>query len=136
MKYPWLDAYCLNKIGAEKDFKVEWNAIRYMIRGKLFAMQGHDKEGKDIISLKLPPDQGRLLRENYKDIIPGYYMNKEHWNSVYLDGAVEDDVLQSMIDTSHRLILESLPKKVQSEIMLRSAEQACNTELNSEQHPL
>lgn len=117
MNYPWLDTYCLSKAGAEKDYKEEWAATRYMIRGKLFAMQGGDKEGRAILTLKLPPDQGRLLRENYPDIIPGYYMNKEHWNSVYLEGSVEDDVLQSMIDTSHRLILESLPKRMQKEIL-------------------
>ncbi len=38
MKYPWLDEYCLSKKGAEKEYKPEWDATRYMIRGKMFAM--------------------------------------------------------------------------------------------------
>lgn len=116
MKYEWLDEYCLSKKGAEKDFKVEWNATRYMIRGKMFAMQGGDKYSKPIITVKLEPLFGELLRKQYKDIIPGYYMNKEHWNSLYLDGDVPDDVLKDMLDKAYNILLASLSKKVQNEI--------------------
>ena len=115
--YPWLDRHCLSKPGAVKDFKEEWNATRYMLCGKMFAMQGGDKTGRPIITLKLNPDDGHALRERYNDIIPGYYMNKEHWNSVYLEGSVPDDVLRGMIDASHSLILESLPKKAREDIL-------------------
>lgn len=116
MRYAWLDKFCCSLRGAEKDFKEEWNATRYMIRGKMFAMQGGDKEGRPIITVKLEPAMGEMLRQQYKDIIPGYYMNKEHWNSVYLEGEVPDDVLRDLIDRSHRLILSSLSKKAQKEI--------------------
>ena len=115
--YPWIDQHCLSKPGAEKDFKEEWNATRYMLRKKMFAMLGGDKTGKSIITLKLNPDDGHALRERYRDIIPGYYMNKEHWNSVYLEGSIPDDVLRGMIDASHGLIIESLPKKKREEIL-------------------
>ena len=43
-------------------------------------------------------------------------MNKAHWNSVRLDGTVPEDLLCEMIDESHRLVLASLPKKVQAQI--------------------
>jgi len=56
------------------------------------------------------------VRQEYNDIIPGYYMNKEHWNSLYLDGVVPDDVVRTMIDESHQLIYQSLSKKLQQEI--------------------
>lgn len=65
----------------------------------------------------LEPSMGEILRQQHKDIIPGYYMNKEHWNSVYLEGVVPDDVLRDMIDRSHQLIFASLPKKMQKEIL-------------------
>ncbi|WHH59103.1 MmcQ/YjbR family DNA-binding protein [Petroclostridium sp. X23] len=118
MKYAWLDEYCLSKKSAVKDFKPEWNATRYMINGKMFALQGGDKEGKAIITLKLEPSYGEVLRQQYEeDIVPGYYMNKEHWNSLYLDGDVPDEVLKDMVDRSYRLIFESLSKKVQKEIL-------------------
>lgn len=116
MKYDWMDSWCLSKPGAEKDFKVEWNATRYMIRGKMFAMHGGDAAGLPILSLKLEPPVGEMLREQYPDIIPGYYMNKLHWNSVYLEGLVPDEVLRGMIDQSYRLVLAGLSKKAQREI--------------------
>ena len=116
MKYEWLDEYCLSKKGASKDFKVEWDATRYFVGGKMFAMQGGDKAKKAIITLKCEPPFGIALREQYEHIIPGYYMNKDHWNSVYLDGDVPDEVLKQMIDMSHGLVLKGLTKKAQAEI--------------------
>lgn len=117
MKYEWLDAYCLSKKGATKDFKVEWNATRYLIGEKMFGMRCGDKDGKAIITLKCEPLFGAALREQYPDIIPGYYMNKEHWNSVYLEGDTPDDILKQMIDMSHDLVLRSLSKKAVREII-------------------
>lgn len=116
MEYEWLEDYCLNKKGAEKDFKEEWNATRYLIREKMFVMQGGDKEGNPIITIKCEPSFGRFLRDEYEDIIPGYYMNKEHWNSVYIGGRVPDEVVKQMIDMSYSLIIGSFSKKVQKEI--------------------
>ncbi|MNP85293.1 hypothetical protein D3C76_1849660 [compost metagenome] len=58
-----------------------------------------------------------MLRENYDDIIEGYYMNKVHWNSVFLDGNVPEDVIKQMIDMSYNLIFGSLTKKVQKSIL-------------------
>lgn len=115
MKYPWLDDYCLKKKGCEKDYKEEWKAWRYMLAGKMFAMRGTDKEDMPIITLKLEPYYGIELRGSYKDIVPGYYMNKMHWNSVRLDGDVPDDLLKGMIDESYQILLNSLPKKLQKE---------------------
>lgn len=117
MKYEWLDNYCLSKIGATKDFKVEWDATRYLLGEKMFAMQCGDKEKKPIITIKCEPLFGQHLREQYEHIVAGYYMNKEHWNSVYLEGDVPDNVLKQMIDMSYELVLASLSKKKQKEIV-------------------
>lgn len=117
MKYEWLDDYCLSKKGSEKDYKVEWDATRYLIKGKMFAMQGGDKDKKAIITVKCEPLFGQLMRQQHQHIVPGYYMNKEHWNSVYLEGDVPEDVLKQMIDMSYQLVLKSLSKKLQKEIM-------------------
>nr|WP_319489946.1 MmcQ/YjbR family DNA-binding protein [uncultured Caproiciproducens sp.] len=117
MKYEWIEEYCLSKRGADKDYKVEWEATRYMIRGKMFAMQGGDKEGKAIITMKLEPMFGAMLRNQYKDIVPGYYMNKEHWNSLYLDGEVPDEILKEMLNQAYQLVLDSFSKKMKAEII-------------------
>ncbi|MCP5455616.1 MAG: MmcQ/YjbR family DNA-binding protein [Thermotogae bacterium] len=116
MNYEWLDDYCLSKKGAVKDYKEEWSAWRYMIGGKMFLMCGGDKYGKPIFTLKCEPVFGQIMRDEYKDIIPGYYMNKQHWNSVYEDGNVPDELLMEMIDMSYELVFKSLTKKVQEEI--------------------
>ncbi|MDR2152677.1 MAG: MmcQ/YjbR family DNA-binding protein [Helicobacteraceae bacterium] len=116
MNYAWLDEYCLSKRGATKDFKVEWDATRYLVGGKMFALLGDDRAGKAIVTLKLAPEEGKALRGRFKDITAGYYMNKEHWNSVYLDSEVPEDILREMIDKSHAIVFASLTKKAQTQI--------------------
>jgi len=116
MKYEWIDSYCLNKKETTKDFKFEWDATRYMIDQKMYVMIGHNKQKQEIISLKLHPEYGAFLRNEYEDILPGYYLNKEHWNSVNLDGSIPDDLLKELIDQSYSLIFQSLSKKRQKEI--------------------
>lgn len=116
MKYEWFDGYCLSKTGAVKDYKAEWEAERFMVGQKMFCMKGGDKHGRPIVTLKCEPAFGQMLREKYPDIIPGYYMNKAHWNSVYLEGGVPDEVLRQMADMSYSLIFAALPQKLQKEI--------------------
>ena len=116
MQYDWLDRYLLEKPGAHKDYKPEWDATRYMIRDKMFVMFGGDKTGKPIYTFKLEPDFGQFLRQQYKEIIPGYYMNKDHWNSLYTDGGVPDDIVKEMADRAYKILLASLPRKAQKEI--------------------
>ena len=83
MKYEWIDEYLLKKPGVTKDFQEEWNWIRYHIGGKMFAAICRDDDDKPYyITLKTDPLEGEFLRKEYEDIIPGYYMNKVHWNSV------------------------------------------------------
>lgn len=57
------------------------------------------------ITLKLEPSEGSFLREQYEDIIPGYYMNKQHWNSINPNGEGEDDLVKDLLDKSYHLVL-------------------------------
>ena len=98
------------------DYKQEWDAIRYAVRVKLFAFAGNDAESRSIISVKHTPERGEELREKYKDIIPGYYLIKTHWSSMFLNSNVPEAVLKQMLDESYRLIFSALHKKVQQEI--------------------
>lgn len=77
------------------------------------------------ITIKLEPEEGDFLRRQYEDIIPGYYMNKEHWNSIKPDGSVPDELLRDLLDKSYELVLESFSKKKQREILGISC---CGTE--------
>ncbi len=121
-KYEWLDAYLLEKAGAQKDYKLEWGWWRYQVGGKLFAatcQPGPEYKGYDcreLLTLKCEPMRGELLRTEFPDIIPGFYCDKRHWISVFLDGEVPEDVLKDLCDSSYRLVFEKLTKKLQREL--------------------
>ncbi|MDR3094118.1 MAG: MmcQ/YjbR family DNA-binding protein [Bacteroidales bacterium] len=117
MKYDFIQEYCLSKKGAEEDYKREWDAIRYAVCGKMFALVGNDGAGNPIISVKHKPEYGIELREKYSEIVAGYYLNKTHWSSMSLSGNVPEEVLKKMLDDSYELIFNSLSKKVQTEMM-------------------
>lgn len=118
MRYNWIDEYLLKKKGVVKDFKAEWNWIRYQVGDKMFAAVCLDESGKPYyITLKLDPAEGEFLRGQYEDIIPGYYMNKTHWNSVDPDGAVPDELLMEMLDKSYQLVFAGLSRKKRDEIL-------------------
>lgn len=118
MQYQWIDEYLLQKKGAARDLKAEWNWVRYSLDGKLFAALCLDKENQPVyITVKLIPEEGQALRSQYEDIIPGYYMNKEHWNSIKVNGSVPDAVVKEILDKSYQLILQSLSKKRQKELL-------------------
>ena len=119
MKYEWIEEYLMKKAGVTKDFQEQWNWIRFYIGGKLFAAICRDDETNEpvYITLKLEPVEGEIYRKEYEDIIPGYYMNKVHWNSVKADGNVPDDVVKDLLDSAYTVVFESLSKKRQREII-------------------
>ncbi len=118
MRYDWMDGYLLGKVGVTKDLQSEWNWIRYHVGGKMFAAICLDDEGKPYyITLKLEPLEGEFWRGQYEDVIPGYYMNKLHWNSIKADGAVPDGILRDMLDKSYALVLGGFSRKRQREIL-------------------
>ena len=119
MKYEWIEEYLMKKAGVTKDFQEQWNWIRFYIGGKLFAAICRDDETNNpvYITLKLEPVEGEFYRKEYEDIIPGYYMNKVHWNSVKADGNVPDDVVKDLLDSAYLVVFNSLSKKKQREIL-------------------
>ena len=78
----------------------------------MFAAVCMDSDGNPYyITLKLDPMEGDFLRKQYEDIIPGYYMNKTHWNSIRADGEVPGDLLKDLLDKAYEIVLGSLSKK-------------------------
>ena len=88
-KYQWLDSYLLEKRGCVKDYKPEWCWFRYQVGGKLFAatcQPGEEHKGYDcreLLTLKCEPRFAELMRAEYPDIIPGFYMDKKRWISIF-----------------------------------------------------
>ncbi len=109
--------YCLTKPGAIHDYQADWGADRVSVGGKMFVLLG-DLEGRPILSLKSEPDRADALRQAFSDIIPGYYLNKTHWNTLFLDGELPDDLILGSIDRSYRLVAQGLTKKIQRQLGL------------------
>lgn len=117
LRYNWIDEYLMSKTGVTKDHKLEWNWIRYHIGDKMFAAICLDGNNNPYyITLKSDPVESDFLRKEYEDIIPGYYMNKTHWNSINPDGAVPDELMKDLLDKAYQLVLKGLSKKKQAEI--------------------
>lgn len=119
MRYTWIDEYLLSKAGVTKDLQKDWNWIRYQVGGKMFVAVCLVWETDEpyYITLKLEPTEGDFLRQQYEDIIPGYYMNKTHWNSIKPDSEVPDNLLKDLLDKSYQLVLGGFSKKKQREVL-------------------
>lgn len=124
MKYEWIDEFLMKKPGVNRDLQEEWNWIRYKIDDKMFAAICRGDNNKPVyITLKLEPSEGEFWRAQFEDVIPGYYMNKTHWNSIKADGEVPDDVLRGMLENAYSIVLRSLSKKRQKEILENSSDE-------------
>ncbi|MGD6977732.1 MmcQ/YjbR family DNA-binding protein [Bacillus altitudinis] len=123
MKKETLQAFCLSLQGATHDYQPEWQADRYHIGGKMFAMMGGDVDRKPVITLKCDPQRAEELREMHEGIIPGYYMNKTHWNSIYLDADIPSSFVEELIEHSYQLVFHKLTKKAQQAILQHDSEE-------------
>jgi predicted DNA-binding protein (MmcQ/YjbR family) len=95
--------------GAVEDLPFGPDVFVYKIGGRMFALTAW-KETPLRINLKCDPDKALHLRFLYPSVLPGYHMNKTHWNTVILDGSVPDGDLDDMIRDSYRLVVQGLPK--------------------------
>ena len=102
--------YCLSKPGVTEEFPFDEETLVFKVMGKMFALSGLNEDFR--ISLKCYPDKALELREHYPSVIPAYHMNKMHWNTVIIDGTVNDSELFSWIDLSYQLVSSKLPAKL------------------------
>jgi len=107
-------AYCLTKKGLEEGFPFGDTTLVIKVGGKIFVLMNLD--GDPSMNLKCDPDRAIDLREENPAIIPGYHMNKKHWNTVVLDGSLPKRLILEMIDHSYELVFQSLPLKLRLEI--------------------
>lgn len=107
--------YCLAKKGVEETFPFGEDTLVYKVAGKIFAITGLDS-ADFTVNLKADPENALQLRERYPDdIVPGFHMNKSHWNTVRFEGGLTDPFLLGLVDDSYQLILASLTKKKREE---------------------
>jgi len=101
--------YMLSKPGAILDYPFGPDVGVPKIRGKMFATLGVE-DAVDRINLKCDPDEAIFLRDTFASVLPGYHMNKVHWNTVLLDGSIPNGEIERMIDNSYALVVKSLKK--------------------------
>ena len=102
--------YCMTFVNSYEDYPFAdikdigiWTVMRHGANKRTFA-QIYERHGKLCVNLKCDPYEAEFLRQTYKDVMPGYHMNKEHWNTVIIGGDVPDIELKLMIERSYELI--------------------------------
>jgi len=103
MDLPDLIAHCLAKPGAEETTPFGPDHLVYKVGGKMFALTSPD-EFPPRVNLKCDPERALELRDQYEAIIPGYHMNKRHWNTLILDGSLPEKLIRELIDHSYQLV--------------------------------
>lgn len=106
--------YCILKKGVAESFPFDNVTLVFKVMGKMFALLNLD--GKATANLKCDPEEAISLRETHPDILPGYHMNKKHWNTINLNGDLKPAILQSLIDHSYDLVAAGLTKKLKTEL--------------------
>jgi O-6-methylguanine DNA methyltransferase len=88
-----------------------WQLVRVKKSKKAF-LWTYEKDGYINLNLKVDTEWRDLWRKTYKAVLPAYHQNKEHWNTVILDGSIPDDVIKKMIAESYDLVTDSPTKRI------------------------
>jgi len=110
MNIETLRDYCLSKPGAEETLPFGPDTLVYKVNGKVFLLVGLDSEDLRF-NVKCNPDKAIELRDEYSCVLPGFHMNKKHWNTVVVDGSVSNALLKEWIDHSYTLVAFKAKKK-------------------------
>jgi predicted DNA-binding protein (MmcQ/YjbR family) len=108
--------YCLRKPFVSEGFPFDQSTLVFKVGGKIFLLTNIDLF--ESVNLKCDPDKSIELRERYQAIIPGYHMNKKHWNTVLLNSDVDQKLFIKLIDESYQLVFDSLSKKTRNELAM------------------
>ena len=107
--------YCLSKKGVEEGLPFGEDTLVFKVMGKMFLLTGINANPVQF-NVKCDPEKAIELRENYTCVIPGYHMNKQHWNTIICDGSAPRKKMQEWMDDSYNLVVSSLTKKLKSEL--------------------
>jgi len=103
MNVEQLREYCLMKPDAEETLPFGPDNIVFKVDGKMFMLLSLESQPTQF-NVKCDPDKAEELREEYPCVLPGYHMNKKHWNTIVVDGSVSSKLLREWIDHSYELV--------------------------------
>ena len=107
--------YALTKAEVTEGLPFNDTALVFKVNAKMFMIL--DLESELRISLKCDPDVAFDLRERFNSVYPGYHLNKRLWNTINIDGSIEDELIYQWIDDSYRLIIKKMPKRDQQRLL-------------------
>lgn len=107
--------YCLSKQNVTESLPFDENTLVFKLKGKIFSLL--DIGSGVSCNLKCDPERAIELRTEYDSVVPGYHMNKKHWNTVSLQGDIGDAFLKELIDHSYQLVFDKFSKKIQKELL-------------------
>lgn len=98
--------YALSKTDVEESFPFGESTLVFKTSGKIFLLMSLDEHPLRF-NVKCEPERAILLREDHPDVIlPGYHMNKKHWNTIVIDGRLSASIIREMIDHSYELVVK------------------------------
>ena len=102
--------YCLTLPQVKEDYPFGPDVQVFKLKERLFALMT-TRQDIERVNLKCDPEEAIILREIFEDVIPGYHMNKMHWNTVILSGSIPAGEIKRMIDRSYCLVVKKLKKR-------------------------
>jgi predicted DNA-binding protein (MmcQ/YjbR family) len=102
--------FCLSKKNTSESFPFGPDTLVFKVHNKMFCLTGLNEPRS--INIKCEPEKAIELREQYAAVTPGYHMNKKLWNTILMDGTINNNLLKQWITDSYNLVIGSLPKKL------------------------
>lgn len=100
--------FCLNLPLVEEKFPFDEETLAFYIGGKIFCLANITEFRK--LNVKCNPDLALELRATYQAVLPGYHMNKKHWNTILINEDVNDHLIKEWIKDSYHLVIQTIPK--------------------------
>jgi predicted DNA-binding protein (MmcQ/YjbR family) len=118
------ERYLLGKAGAQRDYPFGPDVAVFKLSGKMFATLARGRDGFGRVNLKCDPHEAVMLRDLFDAVLPGYHMNKTHWNTVVLDGSIPAGEIGRMIDNSFRLVFQGLTRRQRTALTIEHGREA------------
>jgi predicted DNA-binding protein (MmcQ/YjbR family) len=99
-------SHCLSLKGVTEEFPFDKDTLVFKVKGRMFALT--DINLFESINLKCDPEKAVELRDRFPAVLPGYHMNKKHWNTILMNGSVPDRLVLDWVSHSYELVVENL----------------------------
>ena len=111
-----VEAFILKRAGSVKSYPFGPQAAVFKVEGKMFALIAWQLKPVDL-TLKALPSESQHLRSTFDAVRPGYHMNKDHWNTISLDGSMPGGLIKKLINDSYDLVFQKLTKASREKVL-------------------